>query len=80
MTEATRSSTYPTIAAYTPAVLDCLCKSHGMSRNEYRLAILKRVEADLDAYLKEPITELHPDERETLEESHRLLRSAIGEE
>lgn len=73
-------STFPTIKRYTPAVLKMACEQHGLTREEFRLNTLKRVECDLGNLLEQPVSELHPDERDVIAALHRQVRLAIGDE
>ena len=73
-------STFPTIKRYTGAVLKMACEQHDLTREEFRLNTLKRVECDLGNLLEQPISELHSDERDVISDLHRQVRLAIGDE
>lgn len=73
-------STYPTISKFTPAVLAATCEQHGLTADQFRLNTLKRVECDLGNLLEQPVSEIHPDERDVLVNLHRQVRLAIGDE
>jgi hypothetical protein len=72
------STTY--ISKYTPAVLQMLCKQKGVTAETLRLGTLKRVECELANFLSNSASPLHGDDREALEDLHRAVRLAIGEE
>lgn len=73
-------STFPTIAKYTPEVFDAACRQHKVTPEEFRLGTLKTVECYLDAFLENPLNDLHPDDRAVLEDLHKRVRLAIGDE
>lgn len=73
-------STYPTIAKYTPAILEAACKQDNMTPEAYRMGTLKRVECELGNLLENALNELHPDDRAALENLHRQVRCALADE
>ena len=73
-------STYPTITKYTPAVLRAHCEQIGVTADALRLGTLKRAECEIGNLLENALTNLHPDEKGALENLHRAVRLAIGDE
>ncbi len=73
-----RSKTY--IVRYTRNVLEGYCRQKGITPEALRLGTLKRVDCELANLLDPGVAEIHLDHREALEDLHRAVRLAIGDE
>lgn len=68
------------ITRYTRAVLDMVCRSRGVTRDELRLGALKGAAVDLANFLENPLEPLHPDDRAALQDLRDRVRLALGDE
>jgi hypothetical protein len=73
-------TSYTSIQRFTPAVLAAVCRQKGLTPEQLRLGTLKSVEAELDAFLRNPLLDLHADDHAALEDLRSRVRLAIGDE
>lgn len=73
-------STFPTIKRYTRATMEAACAKFNTTPEAFRLSVLKRVECELDEYLRSPLEELHPDDEDALRGLLEVVRLAVSDD